>query len=241
MTISDEKLNAFIDGELSALEMSIVRDAIAKDDEIAERADALAALNSQITASLSSIDAIPLSAGLSQLKSQLEAGVHTETADNVISLPWWRKAQAAMTMPTAIAASIAAIFGFFLNSETHTGAGAMSDWSAISQALSNQASGERVTTNNGSSFEARLTFLNQQGEYCRQFYIKTNNAPALQSIACRTESDWQLRAAMPTVVQDGYQTASNDRALDEVIDAMIKGDIVSLEQENKAIERRWKQ
>ena len=46
---------------------------------------------------------------------------------------------------------------------------------------------------------------------------------------------------MPTVEQDGYQTASNDRALDEVIDAMIKGDIVSLEQENKAIERRWKQ
>ena len=183
MTISDEKLNAFIDGELSALEMSIVRDAIAKDDHIADRAEALAALNSQITASLSAIDAIPLSAGLSQVKSQLETGAHTEAADNVVSFPWWRQAQAAMTMPTAIAASIAAIFGFFLNSETHTGAGAMSDWSAISQALSNQTSGELVTTNNGSSFEARLTFLNQEGEYCRQFYIKTNNAPALQSIA----------------------------------------------------------
>ena len=241
MTISDEKLNAFIDGELSALEMSIVRDAIAKDDHIADRAEALAALNSQITASLSSIDEIPLSAGLSEIKSQLENGVQTESADNVVRFPWWRKAQAAMTMPTAIAASIAAIFGFFLNSETHTGAGAMSDWSAISQALSNQTSGELVTTNNGSRFEARLTFLNQEGEYCRQFYIKTNNAPALQSIACRTDSAWQLRAAMPTVEQDGYQTASNDRALDDVIDAMIKGDIVSLEQENKAIERRWQQ
>ena len=241
MTISDEKLNAFIDGELSALEMSIVRDAIAKDDHIADRAEALAALNSQITASLSSIDEIPLSAGLSEIKSQLENGVQTESADNVVRFPWWRKAQAAMTMPTAIAASVAAIFGFFLNSETHTGAGAMSDWSAISQALSNQTSGALVTTNNGSRFEARLTFLNQEGEYCRQFYIKTNNAPALQSIACRTDSAWQLRAAMPTVEQDGYQTASNDRALDDVIDAMIKGDIVSLEQENKAIERRWQQ
>lgn len=240
MAISDEKLNAFIDGELSLLEMSIVRDAIAKDNEIADRADALAALNSQITASLSSIDAIPLSTGLSQMKSQLEAGSHAETAANVVRFPWWRKAQTAMTMPTAIAASVAAIFGFFLNSETYTGAGAMSDWKAISQALSNQVSGERVTTNRGSSFEARLTFLNQKDEYCRQFYIKTNNAPALQSIACRTENDWQLRAAMPSGDQSSYQAASSDRALDDVIDAMIKGDIVSPEQETKAIERRWK-
>lgn len=240
MTISDEKLNAFIDGELSALEMSIVRDAIAKDDHIADRAEALAALNSQITASLSTIDAIPLSAGLSQVKSQLEAGVHTEAADNVVSLPWWRKTQAAMTMPTAIAASVAAIFGFFLNSEMNTGAAAMSDWSAISQALSHQPSGEMITTSSGSSFEARLTFLNQEDEYCRQFYIKTNNTPALQSIACRSDNGWQLRAAMPTVEQGSYQTASNDRVLDEVIDAMIKGDIVNPDEESKAIGRRWK-
>lgn len=96
-----------------------------------------------------------------------------------------------------------------------------------------------VTTDNGSSFEARLTFLNQEGEYCRQFYIKSNNTAALQSIACRTKNDWQLRAAMPTGEQGSYQTASSDRALDDVIDAMIKGDIINPEEEIKVIKRHW--
>lgn len=78
---------------------------------------------------------------MSQVKSQLETGIQAEAADNVVSFPWWRKAQVAMTMPTAIAASVAAIFGFFLNSEMNTGAGVVPDWAAISKALSAQASG----------------------------------------------------------------------------------------------------
>jgi hypothetical protein len=244
MTISDETLNAFIDGELSALEMSIVRDAISKDEAVAERADELAALNSQLQASLNSIDAMPLSSGLDALRNQLVAGAHaeyaTEQGDNVVAFPWWRKAQAAITMPTAIAASVAAIFGFFMNFDNNTHPGALPDWTAINDALSHQRSGEVITTSSGASFEARLTFLNHQGQYCRQFYVKPMNASALQSIACRVGDDWHLRAAMPTGDQASYQTASSNRALDDVLDTMIKGDLVSPEQETSVIENRWK-
>ena len=244
MTISDETLNAFIDGELSPLEMSIVRDAIANDEVVAERADVLASLNSQVHASLSSIDAVPLSSGLDDLRKKLEAGARaehsSEQTDNVIRFPWWRKAQAVITMPTAIAASVAAVFGFFMNFDTHSNPAALPDWTAINNALSHQRSGEVITTKNGASFEARLTFLNHEGEYCRQFYIKPMNTPALQSIACRVGDDWNLRAAMPAGDQASYQTASSNRALDDVLDTMIKGDLVSPEQETSIIESRWK-
>lgn len=244
MTISDETLNAFIDGELSALEMSIVRDAITKDEAVAERTDELAALNSQLHASASSIDAIPLSASLEALRNKLAAGADTEQvskqSDNVVTFPWWRKAQAVITMPTAIAASVAAIFGFFMNFDNTAQPGALPDWTAINDALSQQRSGEVITTKSGATFEARLTFLNHQGEYCRQFYVKPMNASALQSIACRVGGDWNLRAAMPTGDQASYQTASSNRALDDVLDTMIKGDLVSPEQEQSVIENRWK-
>ncbi len=62
----------------------------------------------------------------------------------------------------------------------------------------------------------------------------------LQSIACRVGDDWNLRAAIPAGDQASYQTASSDRALDAILDTMMKGDLVSPEQEKKVIEHRWK-
>ena len=244
MTISDETLNAFIDGELSTIEMNIVRDAIAKDELVAERIDTLASLNSQMHASVSSIDALPLSKGLDDVRKKLEAAVSAEHSSGhsgkVISFPWWRKVQAAVTMPTAIAASIAAVFGFFLNVDGGARSSALPDWIAINDALSQQRSGDVITTKSGASFEARLTFLNHEGEYCRQFYVKPMNSPALQSIACRVGDDWNLRAAIPAGDQASYQTASSGRALNDILDGMIRGDLVSSEQEKTVIDRRWK-
>ncbi|MFQ3172606.1 MAG: hypothetical protein ACI9DG_002647 [Oleispira sp.] len=243
MTISDETLNAFIDGELSTLEMNIVRDAIVKQPAVAERVDALAALNSQVHASLSSIDTVPLSKGLDDLRKKLEVSARSEhssgNADNIIRFPWWRKVQTAVTMPTAIAASVAAIFGFFMNFDTNTNSDALTDWTAINDALTHQRSGAVITTQSGASFEARLTFLNNGGEYCRQFYVKSMNSPALQSIACRVGDDWNLRAAIPAGDQASYQTASSDRSLDAILDTMMEGDPVSPEQEKMVIEHRW--
>lgn len=244
MTISDETLNAFIDGELSTIEMNIIRDAIVKDESVAERMDTLASLNSQVHASESVIDALPLSEGLEEVRKKLEAAARVKHSsghsDNVISFPWWRKVQAAVTMPTAIAASVAAIFGFFMNVDGGMGAAALPDWTAINDGLSQQRSGEMLTTKSGASFEARLTFLNHEGEYCRQFYVKPMNAPALQSIACRVGDDWNLRAAIPAGEQGSYQTASSSRALDDILDTMIQGDLVSPEQEKTVIDSHWK-
>jgi hypothetical protein len=244
MTISDETLNAFIDGELSTIEMNIIRDAIVKDESVAERMDTLASLNSQVYASESVIDALPLSQGLEEVRKKLDAAARAEHSsghsDNVVSFPWWRKVQAAVTMPTAIAASVAAVFGFFMNVDSGSGAAALPDWTAINDGLSQQRSGEVITTKSGASFEARLTFLNHEGEYCRQFYVKPMNAPALQSIACRVGDDWNLRAAIPAGDQGSYQTASSSRALDDILDTMIQGDLVSPEQEKTVINSHWK-
>jgi hypothetical protein len=244
MTISDETLNAFIDGELSTIEMNIIRDAIVKDESVAERMDTLASINSQVHASESVIDALPLSKGLEDVRKKLEAAARAEHSSGhsgkVISFPWWRKVQAAVTMPTAIAASVAAIFGFFMNVDSGTGAAALPAWTAINDGLSQQRSGEMITTKSGASFEARLTFLNHEGEYCRQFYIKPMNAPALQSIACRVGDDWNLRAAIPAGEQGSYQTASSSRALDDILDTMIQDDLVSPEQEKTVIDSHWK-
>jgi len=244
MTISDETLNAFIDGELSKLEMNVVRDAIVKESDVAERVDALAALNSQVHASLSSIDTVPLSKGLGDIRKKLAVSARAEPfsggANNIIRFPRWRKVQAAFTMPTAIAASVAAIFGFFMNFDTNTNPNALTDWTAINDALTHQRSGAVIITNSGASFEARLTFLNNEGQYCRQFYVKSMNSPALQSIACRVGDDWNLRAAIPAGDQASYQTASSGRALDAILDTMMKDDLVSPEQEKTVIEHRWK-
>ena len=240
MPLSDETLNAFIDAELSPMEMDIVRDAIAKDEHVAQQVEALIAINNQAQESLNSIDSQPLSAGLEHLRQQLEADVHVKVNDNVMRFPGWKKSRVGQFMPTAVAASVAAVFGFFISFGTHTDTNALPDWQAITNALNTQPSGDIIATANGTHFEARLSFQNQDGEYCRQFYMQAKDSQALQSIACRNGSEWKLRAAMPTSEQGSYQTASNDSALDTVIDALIKGDVITAEQEQKIISRRWK-
>ncbi len=242
MDISDEMLNAFIDGELSSLEMSIVRDAIATNERVALRVEALAAINSQVHARLHQIDSISLSPNLENLRQQLEASARDEQTDNVVSFPWWHSSRLGGVWQSAAAASVAAVFVFVIGLGINSGSSvnALPEWAVINQALSTQPSGQIMTTDSGAAFEARLSFQNQAGEYCRQFYLKPVESTALQSIACRTGDDWVLRAAMPTGDQSNFQTASHDRALDQVIDSMIKGDVISPEQEKTVIQQDWK-
>lgn len=241
MDISDEMLNAFIDGELPPLEMNIVRDAIAKSERVAERVEALTMLNSQVYASLHAIDDKPMSPGLEKLRQTLADAPKDAHRENILSFPWWRSVKSRGVWQSAIAASVAAVFGFYigLGPQSMSGVDALPEWTLINQALSNQPSGQMITTAKGSTVEVRLSFVNTQDEYCRQFYLKPKGGQALQSIACRMDDNWILRAAMPSGDAGSYQTASHDPALDRVIDNMIQGEFLSPDEEQRLIEDRW--
>lgn len=243
MELSDETLNAFLDGELSALEMRIVRDAMASNEQIAQRLDHLAWLNSQVQASAHELDAIALSPGLEALTAQLKEQAREAKTGNILDFPKKTPRSAfSMVWQGAVAASVAAVFGFMVGTATQTGVEnqALPEWAAISRALSDAPSGETLNTETGTRFEARLSFMNTEGDYCRQFYVKPAGRQALQSIACRSLDGWSLSAALPAGDTNGYQPASEDRSLDKVIDSMLQGELLDAEQEQRLIKQQWK-
>ncbi|WP_111978813.1 anti-sigma factor family protein [Algibacillus agarilyticus] len=221
MNINDEMLSAFLDAELLEPQMEAIRAQLIENEALANRLAELAMVDEVIAAQYEKINTQPLPQGITDLLASIpdesnvinmntanSTGNTTNTSVNVVSLNWWQRTQHAAKEHVALAASVALLVGFTVanvlpQAETN-------QWSQIANVLNHKTSGSGQVLSNGDIINPKLTFTNQQGQYCRQFDIKTSQN-IQQSIACRVNNAWQLSA---TVYQDKannqgeYQTAS---------------------------------
>ena len=256
MIISDETLSAFLDAELSPSEMDTVRQRISEDETLANRLAELAQVDAQITQHYSAIDTRPLPDAISQLLDSapnsppISATTSATTSATIIVFPLWKKIQRSVQQHAAIAACTLLVLGFGLTQLLPSGNdSAKADWLAIAAALDTTASGTLHTLPDGKQLKPRLSFVNQKGNYCRQFLLRDNNSNT-ETIACHINNQWQLNnkivAAhdMPPSAHhsDEYHTASNHTDLiDRVLDAMMKGDALDAQAETQAIANGWQQ
>lgn len=239
MTISDEKLSAFLDGELPQHEMDTLREHIANDDNLAERLQTLAMLDTQVQATIKQIDEIPVPTTIQELAAKLD---QRTTSGNVISLPLWKRAHQYLQHYAVAAATLAAVIGFILGSGVTENPQAIADWRAISQALETTAGGVAEQVNDNITVTNNLTFFNQSGEYCRQFSLNSSDLGFSQNIACRQHGSWKLKASIPVnneIPQEDYQTASGPGPIDRILDGMMSGEVLSGEDEQAAINAHW--
>lgn len=237
MTISDEKLGAFLDGELAPEEMANLRERIAADEELAARVEALAMVDKQVSSAIKQIDTTPIPEKIRELANLLDQREH------VAVFPFWKRAHQQIQHYAVAAATLTAVVGFIFGQ----GVGkvepeAVTHWQAIAQALETQTGGKTQPLDEGTTMIANLTFFNQQGEYCRQFSVNTVDARKTQNIACRREGSWKLEASIPVEAptdEGDYQLASGPGAIDKLIDTMMQGQVLSAEQEKLAIAAKW--
>lgn len=242
MTISDEKLSAFLDAELPADEMEAIRQQLIFDDSLSNRLAELAMVDERIAQHYASIDTRPMPAAISQL---LAAEPHKSA--QVISFPLWKRfqrgLQQGLQQHASVAASTALVLGFglaqLLPASNHSNAG---NWDAIAQVLDNTTSGTENTLVDGKQIKPRLTFINQEGNYCRQFALLDKNTRA-ENIACRNNGEWQLTMTVysaDTAKSGDYQTATGGSLLDNALDEIMRGDAFDAQAEAQAIKRHWK-
>lgn len=231
MNISDERLSAFLDAELPEAEMDAIRQAVADNEELAERLAELAMVDDLVARSAAAIDTQPLSPGVAQVLAASKPDAR------VIAFPMARRLRQLVQKNLAIAASVllvAAIGAFQLLAPKQD------HWQAIAELLETGGSGQQLVAGDGSRLKARLSFRDQQGDYCRQFQLR-DRAGASEQIACRRQGEWQPVASVPVKASapGSYQTASGESPLDAQLDQMMSGEPLDAAAEAAAIASRW--
>lgn len=228
MKITDEQLSAFLDAELPEDQMQHIRKLLQQDEQLAERLAALAEVDLLLKQQVSLIDQTPVPDQVLALLDEPEQG-------SVIRFPLWRRLAAPRQWHTAAAACMAFAAGYTLVLWQQ-----QDPWSEIRLALETQPAGVIYQLEADSTLTPHLTFMDQQGRYCRQYQVR-NKTELSQQLACRSADGWQLEAMVNGSSKQElvYQTASGAQVLDPVIDQMISGQVLSLSIEQQLIQNGW--
>ena len=196
--IDDEKLSAWIDGELPEDEARTIADAIAQDASLRKRADMFAEANALVGDFAALADAAPMPASVANL---LDAARADNANSNVVPLRASPRSIGRF-WPTAIAASAAAIIGYIAGAGDDfrgdgaaalLAAGPVASDGALFAALETTPSGASAEIGAGTSLTPVFSFRTADNRLCRE--IQIDGATAAQGLACRQNSGWRIEVA----------------------------------------------
>jgi len=242
MTISDETLMAYVDGELDNAARTSVEAAMATDPELARRVVRQQALRNRLRATFDPVLAEPV-------PEQLLAAAHgtpaSQQSANVIRLnalprrtwswPQWGGLAACLLLGVLVAP--------LLHREAARppvamdGRGLLAS-GALAQALSQQLASDQ---RDGGPVRVGISFRSQAGTYCRTFELSAQDAIA--GVACREGESWRLQAlaASGARATGTYQPAASrvPAAIAQTVNALIAGEPLDDKAEAAARGKNW--
>jgi hypothetical protein len=231
MTIDEEKLMAYADGELSAAERAEIEQALAADDGLRARLEAHQRLGTRLAGAFDGALAEPVPARLAEALKPKAAEVVT-LADRRAARPKWSAREWG-----AMAASIAA--GLFIGvgvMNTQSPLIAATDSGLVARGELARALDTQLASDQSGAVRIGLTFRAESGEYCRTFDLTER---ATSGLACRVEENWNV--AMTSAHASGGEVRMAGAAPEilAAVDAMIAGEPLDAESEQQARDRDW--
>jgi hypothetical protein len=254
MTISDETLMAYADGELDAAGKASVESAMREDPQIEKRLAQHRALRQRVDAAYSA----ELSEPVPERLLWAARGAPKAQATKVVSL---EEARAAMkrnasharpprpqwrTAGTIAASVIVGVsLGFIMWGRTQSplvrgAGGALVARGQLARALSDQLAAEQTRT---SAVQIGLSFLAKSGDYCRTFALSGAVSPS--GLACRHGEEWEVQALSQGSDRAGrdseYRTAGSamSASILKLVEAQIAGEPLDQAGERTARGRDW--
>jgi hypothetical protein len=254
MTISDETLMAYADGELDAAAQAAVESAMQSDPQIEQRVAQHRALRLKVQAAYSA----ELSEAVPERLLTAARGVPSPQAGNVVNLQQARAAaersasRAAPRRPQwqsagALAASliVGVGVGFFMWGRSESplalgSGGAIVARGPLARALSEQLASEQSQS---SAVRIEVSFLAKSGDYCRTFSLSGEASPS--GLACHHGSQWQVQALArePAAGSDSeYRTAGSalPASILKSVEGQIAGEPLDQAGEKTARDHGWK-
>lgn len=240
--LNDELLCAYMDRELDPATRARVEQALAEDAGARVRLERMRVADERLQAEIQ----LPAVQPKDSLSARILSGVPAPRAAR--ATPRWSVAI------SALAAGVGGIVvGFVLSrSQEPNVVPIVASATSMSTSLSGASSDQLLlaTLEKGESGQAAiegdlsvqiiLTFVSDDGRYCRAFGARDTVASA-EGVACRTRGRWQVVAWDGAADPDeGFRTAGTSELLDEAMDRLGGGPALEVEQERRLIEQHWR-
>lgn len=220
----DERLMAYVDGELAGAERAAFEQELAADSELQREVARQQSLRSRLSAAFDPVLEEPV---------PLQLALAAEAANARVRV-WPAKQWAAM----AACLALGAVVGRAALPEAGplaTRDGALVARGALAKALDQKLAADAGPVRVG------LSFRSTDGRYCRTF----QSAPdKLAGVACREPQGWTARAlaAWSPAAQAGYRTAGSETPAPVLaaVDGLIAGAPLDAAAERAARDHRWK-
>jgi hypothetical protein len=250
MTISDETLMAYADGELDAATRASVEAAMQADPEMAKRVARHRALRDAMQGAFSGVLEEPVPERL----IAAARGQNSAPKGAVVDLSLVREAARRKTsseprrwQPAAMAASLVLGVGIgFLawhgpKALIRPGSGGgLVAAAALAEALATQLSDDRSPARVAAT---GLSFRSKSGEYCRTFSLAGTDASS--GLACREGNDWKIKALAESpraaTNSGNFRTAASadSPAIRAAVEASIDGEPLDHAGEIAARQAGW--
>ena len=227
MTVTDEMLIAYADGEADADTRAAVEAALAADPTVAERLAAHQAMRTRFAYAFAGvIDEPP--------PQRLIDAILNEPKDIQLDsrrLPAWA---ALAGMAACLVLGLG--FGFQLRPQPQIGPD-FAAHGALAQALDSHLAS---AGQDGQAVRIGVSFKARDGRYCRSF--QTSGSDAVAGLACRDAKAWKVQMAMSQPAQTGdFRTAASaPPAVMSAVDQLIEGSPLDAAGEQAAKARGWR-
>jgi hypothetical protein len=243
MSISDEVLMAYADGELDSKTRAEVESAMATDPQVARRVAEHKALRNTLRATYDPVLDEPIPGRLLDAARAPKG----RTTSNVI--PIRRRRQPRMPLPYwgAIAASfVVGVLVWHFGSELYSPEavverdGQLLASGALDKALSTQLVRDQQAQ---SAVQIGVSFRSKNGSYCRTFQL--HQADKLAGLACRDQGKWKLEVLAQNEASPGghpeFRPAGSSLppAIARAVDEAIEGEPLDAQGEELAKAGEW--
>jgi hypothetical protein len=246
MTISDESLMAYADGELDASTRASIEAAMHEDPEIAKRVARHRAMRETMQGAFAAVLQEPVPDRLIAAARGQSAAPGSAVADLSLARAR-RRTFIAPWQPAAMAASL--LLGLGLGFLAWHGSGALMQRGSGGGLVANAALAEALSTQlSDDRSPARvaligLSFRSKSGDYCRTFSLTGTDAGT--GLACREGQDWKITALVQAprgeTNSGNFRTAGSEEspAIRAAVEGAIDGEPLDHAGEIAARQAGW--
>jgi len=231
MSVDEEKLMAFADGELTGAERAEMEAALEQDSALRERVEAHLAMRGRLSSAFDGALSEPVPQHL------LEAAQKPHQAE-VVDLAARRAAKWSFREWGAMAASIA--LGLVIGVGTMQQSQPMfttADNGVVARGALSQALDTQLASDQAAAVRIGLSFRNQDGDYCRTFDLTEAGA---SGVACREDAGWAIPLMSGSATGGEVRQAAASTAVLNAVDAMIAGEALDADAERAARDGGWR-
>jgi hypothetical protein len=243
MTVSDEELMAYVDGELDAARSESLRQEIAANADLRRRVAEQQALRERLRHAFDRTLEEPVPARLTELTVRarvVELGSSTRRRPTRVAWLSGLALAAGIVLGIALGPALVKLAreqpDVIANGANVAAGGALAD--ALSRRLASEPSAS-------DPIRLGVSFVANSGEYCRTF-ISQHGDGALAGLACRQGAEWRIDAlqSAPIVAGDsaGYRQAATSLPplVRQAAEASMAGDALDARGEAAARDRQWR-